>query len=781
MLLLQDKGLAQQKDFKSISDAFQFYKDNFLIEKIYAHIDRPTYLAGETMWFKLYYTEGSGRVIDASKVGYVEILGENNEVVLQSIVPFDVDGMGHGYFELPATLKSGHYIFRAYTNWMKNFDPEFYFQERVSIINPFIALTSSDSKGTKKYDVQFFPEGGNLIYGLPSRVAFRVVNQEGKGVDFSGVILDSDNDTITVFSPHKFGLGSFTFIPQRTSTYRAIIRFGDGELMTYEIPEPLETGYTLQVNDTNRNMISVKVYSKVNSGTNVYLFAHAKHIVKVTQVGIIRNNQCLFLLDRNQLGDGIIHLTVFNDQLFPVCERLYFNGISKELLVNVEVDKPDYKSREKVIISIMTTDSLGEPIKSNLSVAVYKIDSLVDTEHQTITTYLKITSDLAGNIENPGFYFEGDNSIKHREAIDNLMLTHGWRRFRWKSILGEEYKIESLRHIVELRGHLIRGVLSKEESEEPISGAHVYFSVPHIQQSGISKTNDNGEFLFDVRYYGKRKIVLQTDQPQHVKLLSPYSTQFSNNYQFSELSLKSDVKIRLNARSIYSQVHNAFTKGAKQIQMLDQAVLPFFGQPEREYLLDDYTRFPTLEEVLREYVPEIAVRKNKGVYKQVVIDPSTNLGFINEPFILLDGTPILDVNRLMNIDPRQIRALQVVNKKYFYAGLSFDGLISYTSYNSDLGGYEITSGIMTEYEIFNAEREFFSPVYDIVSKQTSQVPDTRTLLYWNPDVKVKQDGAKKLEFFSSDLSGTFKVVIHGITSQGFTGSTSITFNVIRIK
>ena len=781
MLLLQGRGLAQQKDFKSISDAFQFYKENFLIEKIYAHIDRPAYLAGETMWFKLYYTEGSGRVIDASKVGYVEILGENNEAVLQAIVPFDVAGMGYGYFELPATLKSGHYIFRAYTNWMKNFDSEFYFQERVSIINPFIAMTSTDSKGTEKFDVQFFPEGGSLIYGLPSRVAFRVVNQEGKGADFSGVILDSDNDTITVFSPHKFGLGSFTFIPKRSSTYSAVIRFNDGELATYEIPRPLETGYTLHVNDTNRNMVSVKVFSNVNSGTNVYLFAHAKHMVKVTQVGIIRNNQCLFLVDRSQLGDGIIHLTVFDDQLSPVCERLYFNGISKGLHVKVEVDMPNYKSREKVIMQIMTSDSIGEPVKSNLSVSVYKIDSLVDTEHQNITAYLKITSDLAGNIENPSFYFDGDNSIKHREEIDNLMLTHGWRRFRWKSILGEEYKIESLKYIVELRGHLIKGVLLETESQDPISGVHVYFSVPHIQQSGISKTNGNGEFLFDVRYYGKKKVVLQTDRPQRIKLLSPYSTQFSNNYQFTGLSLRSDIKERLNSRSIYSQVHNAFSGEAEQIQTLDQMVLPFFGQPEREYLLDDYTRFPTLEEVLREYVPEIAVRRNKGVYKQVVIDPSTNLGFSNDPFILLDGTPILDVNRLMNIDPRQIRALQVVNKKYFYAGLSFDGLISYTTYNSDLGGYEITSGIMTEYEIFNAEREFFSPVYDIASKQTSQVPDTRTLLYWNPDVKMSQDGTSELEFFSSDLNGTFKVVIHGITSQGFTGSTSTTFNVMNIK
>lgn len=782
MILLHIVGFTQQADFTDVIESFQFYKNSNLVEKIYAHIDRPVYVVGETMWFKLYCTEGSSNVpLAVSKVGYVEIIGDENEPILQTIVSLDDNGMGYGSLVLPAALRSGRYIFRAYTNWMKNFDPEFYFHEVVSIVNPFVAISSTVEGRTKEYDVQFFPEGGNMVYGITSKIAFRVVNQSGKGVEFSGVILDSTNDTISLFNPLKFGLGNFTFTPLKGSTYRAVIRFKGGEIRTYELPSPLEAGYTLQVKDTSQNMVSVKVFAKNVPENDVYLLAHANHLIKTLKTGYIKDGLSVFLLDKNQLGDGIIHLTVFNKFFSPICERLYFNGIGNRLNINVQTDKLEYKARENVALRIRVNDLHGEQLTANLSVSVYRIDSLVETEHQDITTYLKITSDLVGNIEEPDFYFSGENSNKHRLEIDNLMLTHGWRRFHWKGILENEYKLEKFKHIIELRGHLLKGVLSSTESGEPISGVHVYFSVPHMQQSAISKTNDHGEFLFDTRYYGKKMVTLQTDHSYRIELLTPFSKQFGSNYTFSELSLMSDLKNRLNARSIYSQVHNAFTKGTEQIQTPDHVLLPIFGQPEREYRLDDYTRFTTLEEVLREYVPEIAVRRNKGIYRQVVINPSTNLGFSNEPLILLDGTRVLDVNRFMSIDPLQIRTLQIVNKQYFFAGLSFDGLISYTTYNSDLGGYEIDKGIITEYKIFDAEREFFSPVYSIESTQTSRIPDTRTLLYWNPNVDVDLDGTKNLDFFASDLSGQFKIVIQGISENGLAGSSFTTFIVARIK
>jgi len=768
-------GLSQHKDLVSVINSFESYKSNILVERIYAHIDRPAYLVGETLWFKLFITDTfSHAPLDVSKVCYVEILGERNEAVLQTIVSMD-NGMGYGSFVLPATLKSGQYIFRAYTSWMKNFDPEFYFQERVSIINPFVALSSTVSDESSKYDVQFFPEGGNLVYGLPSKVAFRAVNHKGKGVDFSGVILDSHDDTVSVFSPVVFGLGNFAMTPVKPNKYRAVIHYKGGDPKIYDLPVPLEKGYTLQVKDTTQDKVIIRVFTSEHSEASVYLFAHSNFVIKTREEGIVQNGRCTFLLDRNQLGDGIVHLTVFNNRLSPVCERLYFNGITDILNINARVDKSEYKPREKVSLSISTGNNHGKLLSGRLSVSVYRIDSLVEASHQDITTYLKITSNLTGNIENPDFYFREDNFNKYRPEIDNLMLTHGWRRFQWDSIQSKD-RTKGFLYIPELRGHLLRGFLLNRESKAPMANVQVYFSAPHIQQFGVSKTNEKGEFLFETGFYGRKRITIQTDQPGNIELTSPFSTLYGNKIKFSELEFVGFDEINLNSRSIYSQVHNAFKKGADLKEVREQALLPVFGEPEREYLLDDYTRFPTLEEVLREYVPEIAVRKNKGHYKQVVIDPKTNVGFDGSPLILLDGTRILDVSKLMAIDPLKVKTLQVVNKKYFYAGLSFDGLINYLTYDSDLGGYTITDGLSMEYELFNIPREFFSPVYNDESERTSPIPDTRTSLYWNPNVTVDQNGVGELSFYTSDIVGSYRVVIQGITEGGLMGSSSFTIN-----
>lgn len=118
--------------------------------------------------------------------------------------------------------------------------------------------------------------------------------------------------------------------------------------------------------------------------------------------------------------------------------------------------------------------------------------------------------------------------------------------------------------------------------------------------------------------------------------------------------------------------------------------LPFYGKAEKEYFLDDYTRFHTMEEVLREYIPEVRVlRKSGDQFHFSVLDFAYKSYFDNDPLVLLDGVPVFNINLLMALDPLKIRSIQIVPRKYYYGSLVCNGIVSFFSYQGDLAGYTL--------------------------------------------------------------------------------------------
>lgn len=118
-------------------------------------------------------------------------------------------------------------------------------------------------------------------------------------------------------------------------------------------------------------------------------------------------------------------------------------------------------------------------------------------------------------------------------------------------------------------------------------------------------------------------------------------------------------------------------------------MLPFYGKADKEYYLDDYTRFPTMEEVLIEYVAEVRVRKTRKQFNLSVLNTPFNIYFDDDPLILIDGVPVFDLNLLMALDPLKIKKIDVVARKYYFGSLRCSGIISFFSYEGDLAGYTL--------------------------------------------------------------------------------------------
>ncbi|HEX6892096.1 MAG TPA: hypothetical protein VF141_15420 [Chryseolinea sp.] len=771
---------AQQATLDSLTKKFNYYRSNYATEKIYAHIDQQLYLTGETLWFKLYLVDGSlHRPTEISKVAYVEILDKNNRAVLQSKVSLK-DGYGNGSLFLPAVIEGGNYTFRAYTSWMKNFGPEYYFHTDISIVNTFKKL-DLDKSNAQKIVAQFFPEGGNLVYGLKSKIAFRVTDADGVSISFNGAVIDQQNDTITIFQPTKFGMGSFYLTPEQGKEYSVIVDDEQKHRNTFKLPAVNESGYVMLVDDSTENELSLKIDSRTKDSKipAVYVFVHTRNIIASASMNFLKDGSATVLIPKGNLQEGISHITVFDSEMRPVCERLYFKQITKRLSVAVTPNQREFGIRRKVSLDINVKDTEGQAQTSNLSLAVYKVDSLTRKSENNILNYLWVTSDLNGSVESPEYYLN-QNDPDVRLNVDNLMLTHGWRRFAWSDVLSKP--AVNVAFVPEYRGHIIRGKVTRP-GQSSANGVLTYLSSParNIQLYGSSSAG-NGDVKYEMKdFSGPRKIIVQTnttkDSISSLEISSPFSDRFGT-HRPPVFNLAQTLEPLIISRSIGMQVQDVFYQDRSKIKASGVDTTAFYGKADATYYLDDYTRFPVMEEILREYVPGVMVRKRKDGFHFLVLDEVNKKVFDEDPLVLLDGIPVFDTDEIMEFDPLKVRKLEVLTRRYYMGVLSLPGVVSFTTYAGDLAGFQLNPRILQlDYEGLQLQREFYSPSYETSKLRDSRLPDQRQLLFWAPEVITDKDGNKKLEFYTSDIAGDYEVVVEGMTGKGVSGKGTGTFAV----
>jgi Large extracellular alpha-helical protein len=771
-------ALAQQ-GLDSLKRSFNAYRQSGMQEKLYLHTDREFYLTGEVMYFRVYQVDATlHSPTNISKVAYIEILDGSNQAVAQVKVKLSEKG-GDGSVFVPATLASGNYLVRAYTQWMKNFPADYFFHKHITVVNPFVRPEPVVTKRKPGVKVDFFPEGGHLVAGVRSKVAFKVSNVD-EGEDYMGYILGEDNDTLQTFSPLKFNLGHFYFTPESGRSYRCIMVGKTGAETTHTLPEVSSAGYVMSVSDSSADQLKVSVSAKgIQSGSLVYLFVHSRQMVVYAEARPTGNSSAEFFVDRRKLPEGISHITVFNDKLQPVCERLYFTRPMQTLQLVTAADQKSYTTRRKVSIDVRSMLG-GQPVSADISLAVFKLDSLGSNDQSDILSYLLLSSDLRGEIENPSYYLSDDPKVA--EVLDNLMLTHGWRRFKWEEVLKGDRKYA---FVPEVRTHIVSGKVTRADGT-PVQHVLSYLSSP-AKLVGLngSRSDQDGNVTFEVQdFWGSRKLILQpivgTDSTHKFSINDPFSKSYSA-WSVSPFSISSSVKKNLQERSFAMQVHDIHYREADRLAVkarVDSSA--FYGVGDQVYYLDNYTRFPVLEEVMREYVPGVLVRKRRDGFHFIVLDATKRGVLDGDPLILLDGVPVLNLNTFMKFDPLKIRKLEVVMRNYIIGPVRAPGIVSFTTYTGDLAGYEIKPpAVVMDYQGLQVNREFYSPSYDNAKARNNRMPDQRTLLHWKPYVTTTAEGRQTIEFYTSDIPGHYQVVLEGITSSGKAGSASTTFEVRR--
>jgi len=250
-----------------------------------------------------------------------------------------------------------------------------------------------------------------------------------------------------------------------------------------------------------------------------------------------------------------------------------------------------------------------------------------------------------------------------------------------------------------------------------------------------------------------------------MKLQSPFSDTFSQT-PIPSLTVSPDFAGSITERSIGMQADFNYW-GKDQAPGKNNDSTSFYGQPDESYLLDDYTRFPVMEEVLREYVAGIRVRNKNNNFSFQIPNKINNRILDGSPLVLLDGVPVFSANQLMSIDPLKVKEIEVVARKYYLNGISTDGIASFRTYTGDMAGYKPDSkALVLDYDGILLKKEFYTPRYDSPAQTESRKPDKRVLLLWAPDISVSGNQKKIVEFYTSDVKGVFQIIVQGLTESG---------------
>jgi hypothetical protein len=782
-IFVQVSVRAQDPFLNTITTNLSQYESKQLREKIYLQTDKSFYITGEICWFKTYLVDAAlHKPFSLSKVAYVEILNRESKPVSQGKILVQ-NGIGNGSFFIPLSLPSGSYNIRAYTNWMKNSGPEYFFEKNITIINTQKRDRDSLVRSTPSYDIQFFPEGGTLVEGNTSVVAVKAVDETGKGVNAEGDIVDGDNKTVAHFQTSLFGMGRFYFNAPAGKQYKAHVRINGNGLPVVDFPAVSQKGYSLKVTPEQNNQLTISAVSNYEGDSRpLFLLIHTRGMLKLAQALNLVNGKGTTTIQKSILGEGISTITLFNASQQPVCERLFFS-MPASLEISAQSEMEEYQPRKKITTYIHLNNQQKDSAITNLGLSVYRLDSLQNQDGQDIRSYLYLGSDIRGNIEHPEYYFNhsGDQA---ELAMDNLMLTQGWRRFKWEEVI--KNTSPDFEYIPEWTGHVINAKVSDRISGQPLDNQTVYLAGPGIKsQLAGCVSNKKGQLIFDLPHLlGSNVVVLQAENSSDSNFRLDVSNPFSEKYSshaYPSFQLNEGLKDELRLYNVGTQVQNVYSLASlikfKAPKYSDSS--SFYGEPDKKFFLDDYTRFNSMEEVVREYVTGISVHRRQNKFYFRILNDQQKIFFDQDPLIVLDGVPIFDATEVMNIDPLRIKKIEIVNRKFFLGSLVASGIFALYSYNNDMAGAQLNSrALILEYEGLQLQREFYSPKYENTQNGSNRIPDFRNVLIWDPNIVIGKNREAKISFYSSDRKGRYMGVVEGIDQNGLAGSTRFYFEVL---
>jgi hypothetical protein len=282
-----------------------------------------------------------------------------------------------------------------------------------------------------------YPEGGDLIGGLPARVYFAATNPLGKPADVDGRVVDDRGRVVALLSSYHDGMGRFELVPDAQRTYHVEITRPVGIARTFELPKVAASGCAMQsIDDFASARPELRVAVWCTRAQRVAVTASLREArVATTAADVADDRPTVVALAMPPGAQGAVRVTVFDKDLAPRAERLVYRNRGKDLKISITPDKSTYHPRDRVTLALASTDAAGKPVAADLALSVVDdtVLAFADDKQATMLARLYLEAEMPGQkIEEPNFYFSSD--AKAPASIDLVLGTHGWRRFDWKPV-----------------------------------------------------------------------------------------------------------------------------------------------------------------------------------------------------------------------------------------------------------------------------------------------------------------------------------------------------------
>lgn len=796
----QDLSVLSKRTIENLDDFHEKYPQ----EKLFLQTDRTIYTAGETIWMKALLTlDGKPKAL--SQIIYIDVVSDNGDVVSKNMYKLDSLYSTMADLLLPLNIKSGTYQLRAYSLWMLNFK-EFVFSTSIFVYGTDYN-TKLKSNTSSSFLIQFFPEGGNLIDNVESRIAVKVYDNFGNGILINnGIVKNNAGDIVASFKTDHDGMGIFSVIPLQNEKYFVSAKniIDDPVLL----PASLREGIVIKVNNTsanrvaltiNRNSINQQQYDKV------LIVAQMHNTVVYSAVLNFTEGATAAAISKKSLPPGILQITVFDEQGNPLAERLAFIKNLQASSFLIKQQKIDFSAKAKNTITFDT----GFPIKANLSACIIDVTNDSISSPVNILSSLLLTSDLRGLINNPNYYFEKNDSATNLH-LDLLMMTQGWRRFQWNKVLSKE--MHQLKFPVEST-LVIKGKVTKPGSSTRITNGNVSLLIKGVDSTtllAVANITDKGEFMVGdlnikkeatLFYQGtnakKENLVVDVDlYPSYIDTIKKVGIDINSlignnkkmNYDFSNNKYFVD-KINF-ADSIYKTIYlenvTIKTKRLSIPDSLNNAYATNMFENGGRRLNPGNTNYFSIWQLVRT-VPGFVVEGN-------LTNPTVSLSRMAGLNVFSDNTSLTEDNTdatgtSVNYVENGIAFFlnEVPVSKDIIDGITMDdvafmktyvgpesamigpynGVISVYTKNGKNVGTSILDKIFTKAKItgYAVPREYYSINYAI-NAEAKISPDNRITLLWKPYVVLDANGKATISFYNNDSAKKIQLLIQGIDNTG---------------
>ncbi|MFR9602749.1 MAG: hypothetical protein SNG02_02630 [Rikenellaceae bacterium] len=780
---------ASDVNTKVVNGFMEYYKYG-LDEKLYLQTDKPYYSTGEDVWFKGFLVNAITHApINFSNYMYVELIDNEGELVSRVKVKRDSTAGFSGYISLDPQMTPGEFSLRAYTRWMTNSDPDFFFQKNITIVSAIpegsmaaaANLSEADIKSASakraaqkeakkkeaqklEYDLQFFPEGGGLVAGVPQLVAFKALAEDGLAIELKGTIYNAAGEAVTTIETFNSAMGYVQLNVPEGEQYYAEVHSAEEVTKKFNLPLSSTSEIALKVSRVGTNLYYQPLTTDPSKLEGMSAVIHSRgRIVLVDTMSMASAHKIAL----DNLYDGVSVISLINSAQEVVSERIVFKKPTAMPSVTITPSSTNYERRQQASVNLQIKGSNGAPAQGQFAVSVtddkaISQDSLADNA----VSYLLLSSEIKGFIENPGSYF-ADNSKLTDSKLDLLMMTQGWRRFDLEKILDPEtnHRRElQYEDVVQISGE-VKGFFGNKARKPRLSLI--------CQRLGLIDSYDLDESnrfsLMDIDIPDSAVYVIQTQGKNGGNSLT---LKLDEDPAFPEPKAAEvfyrDVDV-IPFEFVNQSVEKFYYEGGLTMIQLESVVVTTQAVSKIEHAefaskSSDREELATmggsqLTDVLTRYIGiQVDYDNSEVTYRGSSVPVKFYVNGMEEDFTSIS---ILTVDLIEQID--------------FFDEIAASGLFTDSSggvFNITLlDGASIPSlrlpNIVNYAPLgYQMKKVFYEPTYETKSKKDNLPPDYRTTIYWSGDINPDADGNVDFDFYTADKTTSYRITVEGVTSSG---------------